>query len=179
MYTSCISPCCPTRQLISSPGAVCTPGMARVGQHSASQSHAWAGSPWHQVACTLLHNSPPDSVPGKHDGGHRMMCPFWWAVLWGLMWLLCGSCCFVLSLACLKWTLGCGLHALCGLTLGLGCATCTGASTSRCASLRWLIETTSVQFPMASLNVLMPILRTVKGRPHMATVVADGGCLSA
>ena len=38
MYTSSMSPCCPTHQLISGPGSVCTPGMARVGQRPAIQS---------------------------------------------------------------------------------------------------------------------------------------------
>ena len=54
MYTSCMSPCCPTHQLISGPEVVCAPGMASVGQRSASQSCAWAGSPWRRVACTPL-----------------------------------------------------------------------------------------------------------------------------
>ena len=49
-----------------------------------------------------------------------------------------------------------------GRPRGLGCATCTGASTSRCAGLRQSIETTSVRFPTTSLNVLTPASRTAK-----------------
>ena len=63
-------------QLISGPGAVCAPGMVRVGQHLASQSHAWVGSPWHQVTCAPLHNSPQTWCLGSVTVAIK-----WWVLL--------------------------------------------------------------------------------------------------